>query len=223
VHPEESRLDAANSVTINSGFGPTIVPGFSTQSASVVVEMETGQTLAIGGLINHATQNNANKIPVLGDLPILGAAFRSVSAQETETELVILVTPHLVDPMSHDQLPKYLPGQETRSPDCYELFLEGILEAPRGQRTVRHGRDFEAAYKNGPSAAQYPCGDGRNGAGGCSGGTCGTAAPAAVMPAATGSHAGLPSLPNGTGNGSMTTTSPAPMPGTLPSAVLKGE
>ncbi len=224
VSPEESQLNAANGVTINSGFGPTVVPGFNTQSASVVVEMETGQTLAIGGLINHVVNNTASKIPVLGDLPILGAAFRTVSAQETETELVILVTPHLVDPMSHDQLPKYLPGQETRSPDTYELFFEGILEAPRGQRVIRHGRDFEAAYKNGPTATQYPCGEGRGGIGGCASGACGGAAPAdVVMPAAPGTHAALPALGNGMGTSPGTASSPAPTPAILPPAVLKGD
>ena len=71
---------------------------------------------------------------------------------------MVLVTPHLVDPMDCNQLPKCLPGQETRSPDDFELFLEGILEAPRGHRPICHGKTYVAAYKNGPTAALFPCG-----------------------------------------------------------------
>ena len=61
---------------------------------------------------------------------------------------MVLVTPYLVDPQSCDQLPKLLPGQETRSPDDFELFLEGILEAPRGPRKVIQDRKYIPAFKN---------------------------------------------------------------------------
>ena len=98
--------------------------------------MEDGQTFVIGGLIQRSINSSTSKVPVLGDVPFLGAAFSSKSFTETESELVILVTPHLVDAMACDQAPKILPGQETRSPDDFELFLEGILEAPRGPRVV---------------------------------------------------------------------------------------
>src|SRR5207302_7854975 len=142
----------------------TSVPGRVEQSARTVVEIEDGQTLAIGGLIQHIASATTNKVPVLGDLPFVGAAFSTKTYSDTEQELVILVTPHLVDPMACNQLPKCLPGEETRKPDDYELFLEGILEAPRGPRVPFPDRRFVPAYKNGPTAALYPCaGDGRCG------------------------------------------------------------
>jgi pilus assembly protein CpaC len=184
VEPEVSNLDAAAGTTIQG----TIVPGRNTQRVHTTVDIEPGQTLVIGGLIQHTVSGNASKVPVLGDLPYLGAAFRTIAYTESESELLVLVTPHLVDPMSCDQLPKFLPGLETRSPDDYELFLEGILEAPRGQRTVWEGHRFVPAYKNGPTADQYPCGGGNGGAcgGGCAGGKCGgeglAAPPAGIAP-----------------------------------------
>jgi pilus assembly protein CpaC len=85
--------------------------------------------------------------------------------------LLILVTPHLVDAMTCDQLPKHLPGQESRIPDDFELFLEGILEAPRGQRNVIEGNRYNAAHNLGPTADVYPCG--MYGCGNGGNGSCG--------------------------------------------------
>jgi pilus assembly protein CpaC len=161
------NLDIQASVSaLNQAFGTTIlgtsVPGRTDQNVHAVVELEDGQTLAIGGLIQHTSNAFTNKVPILGDLPWVGAAFSVKSFTDDEQELVILVTPHLVDPMACNQVPKLLPGQETRTPDDYELFLEGILEAPRGPRVPFPDRHFVPAYKNGPTAALYPCaGDGR--------------------------------------------------------------
>jgi pilus assembly protein CpaC len=175
VEPEVSILDAANGVSIQG----TTVPGRATQRVHTTVEMEDGQTLMIGGLIQHTVLAQAVKVPVVGDLPFLGAAFSTKQFTDEEHELVILVTPHLVDPMACDQLPKHLPGQETRNPDDFELFLEGILEAPRGQRDVfPDGTHYEAAWTNGPTAGTYPCAERHPGAGGngggCGAGGCGT-------------------------------------------------
>lgn len=171
--------------TVNQGlgiqttFGTT--PGFTENSIQVAVELESGQTFAIGGLIQNSVQASANKVPVLGDLPFIGAGFSSIRHEERESELVILVTPRLVHPMDCNQVPRRLPGRETRSPDDYELFLENILEAPRGQRKVWNGRCYNAAWKCDPTGA-FPCvGNvcyGPNGTllpGGCATGNCGTA------------------------------------------------
>ena len=128
VEPEVSSLNAAAGVVIA---GAT-VPGRQTQRVHTTVELESGQTFVIGGLIQHTSTGTTNKVPVLGQLPFLGTFFSTKTYSEEETELVVLVTPHLVDAQSCDQLTKVLPGQETRSPDDFELFLEGILEAPRG-------------------------------------------------------------------------------------------
>ena len=88
---------------------------------------------------------SSSKVPVLGDLPFVGHRLQPSEHEQRESELVILVTPRLVGPMNCDQVPKRLPGRETRNPDDYELFLENILEAPRGQRKVWNGRCYNAA------------------------------------------------------------------------------
>lgn len=180
VEPEVSNLNAANGVVIQG----TTVPGRDTQRVHTTVELETGQTYVIGGLISHARNNTASKVPILGELPFLGAAFSTKTSDEHELEMLVIVTPHLVDAMSCDQTPKLLPGEETRSPDDFELFLEGILEAPRGPRQVCHGLHYEAAYKNSSTAGEFPCagstgcsrvGCSQRGACGTVGcGTCGT-------------------------------------------------
>lgn len=169
VAPAISQLDPAAGVTI-SGFS---VQGRITQQVHTTVEMEDGQTFVIGGLIENRVLATTTKVPVLGDLPFIGAAFSSKTFTETEQEVVILVTPHLVDPLSCDQRPKYLPGQETRSPDDFELFLEGILEAPRGPRVISPNRKYKPAWQNGPSANREPCSPSRV-TGDCNVGTAGS-------------------------------------------------
>src|SRR4029077_951740 len=119
------------------------------------------------------TDVSTSKVPVLGDIPFLGVAFSFKNSTETEDELVILVTPHLVDAMACDQAPKILPGQETRTPDDFELFLEGIMEAPRGPRVVCPDYRYVPAYKNGPTAALFPCAGNANGGAGCGTAGCG--------------------------------------------------
>lgn len=167
VRPELSARNDANGISI-PGVTPTVIPGFVTRSAQVAVQMEDGQTLAIGGLIQSSVNAQIVKVPFLGDLPFLGAAFRNESYREEEEELLILVTPRLVDPMACTQLPKFLPGRETRSPDDFELFLEGIIEAPRGPRPVSlHPRMYQGAHMNGPTAGLYPCAGGNCASGNC--------------------------------------------------------
>jgi pilus assembly protein CpaC len=153
VEPEVSNLDPASGTSING----TVVPGRVTNRVNTTVELESGQTFVIGGLIQHEVRASTEKVPVLGDLPFFGAAFSTKSYDERENEVIVLVTPYLVDAESCDQRPKILPGQETRSPDDFELFLEGILEAPRGPRDVFHGHHYVPAYKNGPTADLFPC------------------------------------------------------------------
>jgi pilus assembly protein CpaC len=142
---------------INTAFG--FVPGFDEQSVRTALELEPGQTMAIGGLIQTTSTAVASRVPILGDIPFLGGAFNSVIHSEEETEVVILVTPYLVDGQDCHQAPKHLPGRETRSPDDYELFLEYLLEAPRGQRQVFENGKYKAAYKSDPSYQRFPCAD----------------------------------------------------------------
>ena len=178
VKPSLSSLNAANGITLPGG-GGTIVPGFDTRGCSVTVQMMDGETLAIGGLIQFTVNGSVSKVPVLGDLPFLGAAFSTKSSSEIEEELIILITPRLVDPMACNELPQRLPTKLTRNPDDFELFLEQLIELPRGPRQVCADGCYTAGYKNGPTASTIPCAStprvdlGLRGAvGNCAGGSC---------------------------------------------------
>lgn len=96
VRPEVSELSNEGSIRLN-GF---IVPALTTRRAETTVELGSGQSFMIGGLLRNANQNTIDKAPFLGDIPILGALFRSNSYRRQETELVIIVTPYLVKPTS---------------------------------------------------------------------------------------------------------------------------
>jgi pilus assembly protein CpaC len=96
VRPEVSQLDDSAGIKLN-GF---TVPALTTRRAETTVELGSGQSFMIAGLLQNTASNNLNKAPFLGDLPILGALFRSTKFQRNETELVIVVTPYLVRPVS---------------------------------------------------------------------------------------------------------------------------
>jgi pilus assembly protein CpaC len=174
IEPEVSAI--SNNPSFGTAIGGVAVAGRVTQRVHTTVELEDGQTFAVGGLIQKSVTANAAKVPVLGQLPFVGAFFSTKNYSEEDAELVVLVTPHLVDAMDCRQVPRVLPGEETRSPDDYELFLEGILEAPRGSREVFPGGHYMPAYKNGPTAGQFPCAPPK-GRAGCNGGTVGCAGP----------------------------------------------
>lgn len=118
VRPEVSELSDAGSVKLN-GF---TVPALTTRRAETTVELGSGQSFMIAGLLQNHASNSVNKAPFLGDLPILGALFRSTQYQRNETELVIIVTPYLVRPVS-TQLAS--PTKGYRMPTDAETVLEG--------------------------------------------------------------------------------------------------
>jgi pilus assembly protein CpaC len=105
VAPEVSSLDFGNGLQI-SGF---TIPALLSRKAETVIELEEGQTFAIAGLMDNSMTSTVSKIPLLGDLPILGALFRSESVRQNRTELLVLVTPHLVRPSAGD--PDVPPGE----------------------------------------------------------------------------------------------------------------
>jgi pilus assembly protein CpaC len=182
VSPRVTRVNNAQALTTTFGTSPA----FEEQRLTTSVIMEPGQTFALGGLIQTTQDSAVTKIPHLGDLPFLGPLFSFATSTEEEIEMVILVTPRVVDPADCSQMPKALPGSETRKPDDYEFYLETILEAPRGQRQIWNGGEYVPAWKAGPSANLYPCA-GNGGYGGCGdGGKCGApGAGPAVAPGAT--------------------------------------
>jgi len=118
VRPEVSELSSEGSLRLN-GFN---VPALTTRRAETTVELGSGQSFMIAGLLRNANTNNIDKAPFLGDIPILGALFRSTSYRRSETELVIIVTPYLVRPVS-SQLA--LPTGGYRSPNTGQMVFGG--------------------------------------------------------------------------------------------------
>jgi len=100
VRPEVSQLSNANSVTLNNFEIPSLV----TRRAETTVELGSGQSFAIAGLLQNNVTHNINKFPGLGDIPVLGGLFRSDRFQREESELVILVTPYVVQPTTKAKL-----------------------------------------------------------------------------------------------------------------------
>jgi pilus assembly protein CpaC len=176
VSPTVASVNNAQALVTTFGTSPA----FDVQQMTTSVIVEPGQTIAIGGLISTTSTSSVTKIPHLGDIPFLGVLFSFATMTEEELELIILLTPRLVDPADCSQMPKALPGSETRKPDDYEFYLETILEAPRGQRQIWNGWEYNPAWKSGPSANLYPCAGGNCGAGGsyggCADGKCGPGA-----------------------------------------------
>lgn len=124
--PEVSDLSDAGAVTIQ-GFR---VPALVTRKAETTLELKSGQTFAMAGLIQHKTEAVNSRIPGLGDLPILGTLFRSVRYQKNETELVVLVTASLVEPMSPASPPP-VPGFLHTDPNDWEFYIEGRIEGKK--------------------------------------------------------------------------------------------
>ena len=119
--------DFANTVSI----GGTTATGFKTNSANTQVEMNFGEALVIAGLISRRETATAQKLPFFGELPWIGAAFSRKSAEESETELIIMLTPEQVAPMPAAQIPSGGPGQSTDMPVDREIFAHGLLEVPK--------------------------------------------------------------------------------------------
>jgi len=118
VRPEVSELSNEGSIRLN-GFE---VPALTTRRAETTVELGSGQSFMIAGLLKNANTNSIDKAPFLGDLPILGMLFRSTKYRRSETELVIIVTPYLVRPVSNQLA---LPTNGYRAPTSGQLMLEG--------------------------------------------------------------------------------------------------
>ncbi|PXX14411.1 pilus assembly protein CpaC [Paraburkholderia tropica] len=123
VAPEASQLDFANAVTISG----VSVPAITTRRAETTVELGDGESFVIGGLIDRETASNVSKVPLLGDLPVIGAFFKTLNYQQNERELVIVVTPHLVSPLAKDAKLPSSPGElsEQRDGHVWRALLGG--------------------------------------------------------------------------------------------------
>lgn len=126
ITAEVSERDFNNAATLSG----TTVPALTKRTVQTSVEMEFGQTLVIGGLISTRYTAQTDKIPFLGELPGVGAAFRRVRYDTAETELLVMITPEYVAGMSPDQMPSGGVGQFTTVPTDRELYGQGLIEVP---------------------------------------------------------------------------------------------
>jgi len=121
VAPEVSELDFSNGIMIAG----TRVPALNVRRTDTSISLADGESFVISGLINTSNRSEVDKLPGLGDIPVLGAFFRSSSMQREERELLMIVTPRLVNPLAADaQLPE-LPGEQLRNydPSVFEMLL----------------------------------------------------------------------------------------------------
>ncbi len=136
LQPEVSDRDFSNAVTS----GGITVPGLTVRRVNTQVEMKFGQTLMLAGLISTRQFATTHKIPFLGELPYIGVAFSRKSYSDSETEVVITVTPELVAPLDEGQVPAGGPGQFTDVPTDRELMAYGLIEVPKlGERCATCG------------------------------------------------------------------------------------
>ena len=127
VAPEVSELNREGVGISATGFsGTAILPAFTVRRASTTVQLMDGQSFAIGGLIKNNTTTNIKAFPILGEIPILGALFRSTDFQKDKTELIFIVTPHLVKPLTANAY--RLPTDRYVDPSRSDLFLNGKME-----------------------------------------------------------------------------------------------
>lgn len=129
VDPEVSTIDRAIGTVLVPG--GSVVPGLNTRKVHTVVEMREGQTLAIAGLLQLTLDGTTQRIPGLGDLPVLGPFFSNTTNERVEKELIVLVTPYLVEPMRQDQVPPS-PGDEVKTPNDLEFYLLNRIEGRTG-------------------------------------------------------------------------------------------
>jgi pilus assembly protein CpaC len=123
VTPEVSSLDYTNSVTIAG----TRVPGTSMRRVQTEVELDSGQSFGIAGLLNNQTTENFSKVPGIGDIPILGKLFQSKSVSRSYTELLVIITPEIVRPIPTDKpVPALSFAVPQLNPGSVVLYQPGI-------------------------------------------------------------------------------------------------
>jgi pilus assembly protein CpaC len=128
IAPEVSELSDVGALAV-PGTSST-VPAIRTRRAETTVEMNSGQTFAMAGLLQNRVNASASKIPGMGQLPVIGALFRSVRYERNETELLVLATVELVEPLSIDQ-DRPVPGDQHIEPSDWELYSQGRLHGER--------------------------------------------------------------------------------------------
>ena len=145
VFTSVSEMDYTNAVLSDTGY----IPGITTREASTTLFLKDGQTFAIAGLLSENMNSVVNKVPVLGDLPVLGALFRNKEYLKDETELIILVTPRLAVPMNPGEVPVLAGEDMDYSLDYADFFL---LDRLGGEKSLP---EAGTALFSGPMGFDY--------------------------------------------------------------------
>ncbi len=148
---EVSQLSETNAVRL----ADTVVPALITRKAETTLELQSGQSFAMAGLLQRTNTASTSRLPGVGDLPVVGPLFRSVRYLEQETELVILVTASVVEPFSAATTPP-LPGVTHAVPNDWELYMEGRIEGKEPAKldpaTIQWMKDMGLYELVGPGA-----------------------------------------------------------------------
>jgi Flp pilus assembly secretin CpaC len=147
VAPEVSEVSPANSIVVPLGNGSVTVPGIRTRKAATTIELGSGQSFAVAGLLQSTSQQDINKFPWLGDVPVLGSLFKSDAYQRSETELVIIITPYFVEG-SNNKLQTPMTGRVP--PTDVDRLLMQRYNHPTPPRRLAVGR--ETTTPVGPTA-----------------------------------------------------------------------
>ena len=140
VSPEVSDIDLSTAIQL-SGF---VIPGLRTRRASTTIELGDGQSFAIAGLLRESVRTITSKFPLLGSIPILGALFQSKLFQKEESELIIIVTPHLVKPLDLENQP--LPTDFYVEPNDLEFYMFGMLEGSAKDSTPAVSGELDGEF-----------------------------------------------------------------------------
>ena len=148
LEPEVSTIDFANGVKVDN----FVIPALRTRRAKTAVELRDGQSFSLAGLIDNNEVRTLSRVPVIGDIPILGNLFKSKSFQKNETELMFIVTAQLVKPMNRDDLPQMrgIDGLKSGSPLGVEPKGEGI-QGRTGHSVTGQNTDSAPAATPNPS------------------------------------------------------------------------
>jgi pilus assembly protein CpaC len=147
IEPEVSSIDTTHGVSVGGGI---TVPALIVRRASTTLELRDGQSFMLGGLLQSNNQNTIDQLPWLGTVPVLGALFSSKSYQKDETDLVIVVTPHLVRPGRPGDVIR-TPADDTLPPNDADFFLMGKMEMTKAE-----ARAFTPAMARVAAAGEQP-------------------------------------------------------------------
>ena len=129
IEPEVSQIDTTHTIAVSTGVS---VPALIVRRASTTIELRDGQSFMIGGLLQTNNQNQLDQLPWLGTVPVLGTLFSSKSYQQNQTDLAIIVTPHLVRPTRPGDVMR-TPADDALPPNDVDYFLLGKTELTRKQ------------------------------------------------------------------------------------------